>query len=440
MASSKKISPYVAMAIGLGSIIGAGIFVLSGTAISLAGSGALLAFILVGIIALIVALELGELGSILPKERGASYSYAYKAFGSELGFITGVLFYFSMATSISVIALGFGSYLTQLTGLGTNLITPFAIIAIAILSLINLGGLKRATNADVWLVAFKVAILVLFIIFALAYAFSHPQNISLSLTLASLTKGGLQGIFEAGVIIIFAYSGFQTISTLTPRISGGPEKAAKAILMAVAISIVLYVLVTVGLLALAPASAYTVSGDPLAFALTYAHAPSWMYIVVDIAAIVATLSAVLAIIIGSSRLLYQIGEDHLIPKISRVYDKKRDVAVSATILSAIIAVVFLFSGNIYVIASISNFGLLFSYLMTGFASIHFRRHGKEIPFRIPFYPYSVIIGIIGTMAFMFGLPQEALALGVVMIISLLVVYYLIREYRSMKIIRVRLFR
>jgi APA family basic amino acid/polyamine antiporter len=100
------ISVKVATAVGLGAIIGAGIFVLSGTAIALAGSAALIAFVIVGIIALIVALELGELGSIMPQAEGGSYSYAYEAFGSELGFITGIMLYFAYASSIAPIALG----------------------------------------------------------------------------------------------------------------------------------------------------------------------------------------------------------------------------------------------------------------------------------------------------------------------------------------------
>ena len=114
MAAKKNISVIVATAVGLGAIIGAGIFVLSGTAIAIAGRNALIAFALVGFVALIVGLELGELGSIMPNVKGASYSYTYKAFGSELGFITGIVKYVSWATAISVISLGFGSYLATL--------------------------------------------------------------------------------------------------------------------------------------------------------------------------------------------------------------------------------------------------------------------------------------------------------------------------------------
>jgi len=104
--SDNKISTYVATAVGLGAIIGAGIFTLSGTVIALAGYWSLLAFLMVGTVAMAVSLEIGELVSIFPEANGAAYSYVYEAFGSELGFITGVLLYFSFSSSIAVVALG----------------------------------------------------------------------------------------------------------------------------------------------------------------------------------------------------------------------------------------------------------------------------------------------------------------------------------------------
>jgi APA family basic amino acid/polyamine antiporter len=217
MSSGNKIAVWTATAVGLGSIIGAGIFVLSGTAIALAGSGALIAFILVGIIALIVAMELAELGTLMPKAMGASYSYTYRAFGSELGFITGILLYFSMATAIAVITIGFGSYVTSLLGMSESLIIPFAIVAIAAVSVLNLFGLKKAAKIDTGLVSFKVLILIAFVAFALFFAFKNPYNIVTSLTLSSLTKEGVGAIFAASVVVFFAYTGFQTISTIAPR-------------------------------------------------------------------------------------------------------------------------------------------------------------------------------------------------------------------------------
>ena len=388
MAEDQTISPLVAAAVGLGAIIGAGIFVLSGTALALAGSLALVAFVLVGIVALLVAFEIGELGSIMPHAKGAAYSYVDSAFGSELGFITGILLYFSYATSISVIALGFGSYLTSITGLSSSYHIPFAIALIFVLSIINLLGIKNAIKADYYLVMIKVAILVIFITFAFLFAF-HSSSFSLSNFSLTPSESGIKPIFAASVAIFFAFSGFQVISTFTSRVKGGATSAAKAVIAAVLVSMVLYVLVVLGLILLVPASSYTISGDPLSFALTNAHAPQALFYLVDTGALIATASATLAMILSASRIAYQMGEDRLLPAITRIYSRGKDVASTGVVVSAVIGVVMLFSVNIYVIAAIANFGLLFSYLMTSLALIHFRKVKKQGSFRIPFYPSAI---------------------------------------------------
>ncbi len=441
MAGGKKISVLVATAVGLGAIIGAGIFVLSGTAIEIAGRNALLAFALVGTVALIIGLELGELGSIMPNLKGASYSYTYRAFGSELGFITGILLYFSYSTSISAVALGFGSYLASIVGVASGGVFPivFAIALIAVLSVINLLGIAAAAKADFLLVAVKVAILFVFVVFALYFVAgsAHPL---INFTHIRPSKGGIGAFFAASVVIFFAYSGFQTISTFTNRIKGGPRGAGRAIIYAILISVVVYVFVVFAMMLLLPATSYTINADPLSQALKGVNAPTWLFLLVGIGALIATASATLANILTSSRTLYQISKDRLLPKFTRLYDEKRDVAVNGVVISAVIGVIMLFSGNIYVIAAISNFGLIFSYLMISFAVVHFRRKGAKPKLKTPFHPYLTIFSIVALMALMIGLPKIALVIGMLLIISLIIVYYSLREYEDKKIVRIKLFK
>ena len=438
MAAGKEISVWLATAVGLGAIIGAGIFVLSGTAIALAGTDALLAFIVVGILALIIALELGELGSLMPNVKGASYSYTYKAFGSELGFITGILRYMALATSISAISLGFGSYLSSLLGISSSAYPiPFAIALIGVLSLINMFGVKKAAQMDLGLVSVKIGILLIFVCFAIYVALVNPHLApSLSLDLSGSAMGG---IFAASVVVFFAYSGFQSISTITDRIKGGSAGYVKSILASVLISITAYVLVVFALLLLLPPSAYKISADPLSYALKSIAAPSWLIYTVDIGALVATASATIAMILTSSRSLYQMSSDRLLPKFLRRYDKKSDTARNGVIVSAVVGVLMLFSGNIYVIASIANFGLMFDYLVIGFDVIHFRRIGSNPKFRMPLYPYLPIVGIVMLLTFFTGMPKEALFVGTVLIMLLIVVYYSLREVRYKKVIKIKLF-
>ena len=436
-----KISVAAATAVGLGAIIGAGIFVLSGTAIALAGADALIAFIIVGVVALIVALELGELGTILPYVKGASYSYTYKAFGSELGFITGMLRYMALAVAISAIALGFGSYLANLIfghAIGSMPIL-FAIAIIAVLSIVNMYGVKKAAHTDLGLVSIKLAILLVFVAFAVHFALSSPGGIPV--LSFSPPAGAFGGIFAASVVIFFAYSGFQSISTITDRIKGGAKGYIKAMMSAVAISIVIYVLVVLAMLMLVPSASYgmLLKADPLSFALGISHAPSWLVLLVDVGALVATASATVAMILTASRSIYQMSEDRLLPRFFRKYNKNRDTAENGIIVSAIIGIAMLFSGNIYFIASVANFGLMFNYLIISFDVMHFRRLGVKAPFMMPGYPYLPAIGVVLLLAFFAGLSQEVLAIGVIFIILLLVVYYALREVREKKVVRVKLF-
>lgn len=429
----------VATSVALGAIIGAGIFVLSGTAIALAGAYALAAFLLVGVLAFIIAMELGELGSLFPNVKGAAYSYTYKALGSELGFITGILSYVSFATAIGAIALGFGSYLASFIGASAQTYAiPFAIALIFALSVVNLRGVKKAAQADLWLVAIKIGVLLAFVCFALYAALEIP-GIGLSNLSFAQSGGTLGGIFAASVAVFFAYTGFQAISSITDRIRNGTRGYIKAILSAVGISIVLYVLVVVALLLLLPASAYKITADPLSYALLHVNAPVWLFTLVDIGALVATTSAALAMILTASRALYQMSEDRLLPGLLRKYNPRTDAAVNGVIISAVIAVLVLFAGNVYVIAAISNFGLMFAYVVVGFDVVHVRMRNMQAPFRTPLYPYLPLLSIALLFALFAGMPAEALMIGVVLIMALIGVYYALREIRKKKTIRIKLF-
>lgn len=440
-----------AVAVGLGGIIGAGIFVLSGTMINLSGTGALFAFLLTGFVAVILSLEMGELTSSMPKVSGASYSFVYNAFGSELGFITGSLLYLSFIASISAISLGFGSYLAAMLGLSQRyFIYIFSVILILALTALDLEGVSQAAKADLYIVIFKVSVLVIFIAFAFLVGKFAAPNFALP------PKNGINGIFASSVIAMFAYAGFQSIATMAPNIKGGGRTAAKAIMVAVVISLVLYILVTVALLSLVPIAKFGIVADPLSFALTSASAPSWLFLLVDVAALAATTSATLSMLIAGTQLVFQLSTDGLLPGLFRKMKGSRNTPLSAVVLTSLLGITFLFSGNIYIIAAISNFGILFSYLLSGFALVKIRRLKRnkekneaffkdagisfENVFKTPLFPFLPIAGIVLLIAFFFGFPREALSIGVGLLLASIVVYYALREDRDKPVIKVRFFK
>lgn len=447
----KTVSFAGALSVGLGGIIGAGIFVLSGTMISLSGTGALIAFIMTGFVAVILAMEMGELVSTMPKSTGASYSFVYNAFGSELGFITGISLYLSFAASVSAIALGFGSYLASMAGISSSLFSHiFAIILVLVLVGINLEGVAEAAKADTYIVAFKIAVLIIFIVFALLFGKFLSTNIS------HPPVNGVSGIFAASVIAMFAYAGFQSIATMAPNIKGGGKTAAKAILVAVAVSLVLYILVTMSLLSLLPGTSFGEVADPLSFALKSAAAPSWLFYLVDLAALAATTSATLAMMIAGSQLVFQLSNDGLLPRYFGKTGKGGKAPLTSVLLTAVFGIALMFSGNIYIIAAISNFGILFSYLISGFALVKIRRarkqpvkHAEFIKnaglaiqdvFEMPLFPYLPFAGILMLIVFFFGFPAIALSAGVGLIMACIIIYYAMREDRDEPVIKIRFFR
>jgi len=428
---SNSISMIEATAVGLGAIIGAGIFVLSGTAISLAGSYSIIAFLFIGFLSVLIAMSLGELTTMFPHEKGSTYSYVFKAFGHELGLLTGIMVYFSFSTSIAAIAEGFGSYLSSTLG-DPALTLIFASMLIAVLTGVNLIGIQKAAQADLVLVMMKLSILSLFIAFAIVYASSH---FSLSHFQSTQSQSSILPFFSSSIAIFFAYTGFQVITSFADDVKGGPKNAAKAVVLSVLISMIFYVMVALSMIFLVPVKEFNVNADPLSFALAYSHAPAWVHVAVDVGGMIATTSATLAMILASGRTLYQISVDMKLPKFLSKYNEKKDVAPVATLISSTIAFITFFAGNVYVIASISNFGLMFSFIMSNLALLHFRRKGMSGSYRMPMFPFTIAASTLMLISLILGFPREALTINIIIIILVLLVSYILKDMREKEIVR-----
>lgn len=428
---SNSISMIEATAVGLGAIIGAGIFVLSGTAISLAGSYSIIAFLFIGFLSVLIAMSLGELTTMFPHEKGSTYSYVFKAFGHELGLLTGIMVYFSFSTSIAAIAEGFGSYLSSTLG-DPALTLIFASMLIAVLTGVNLIGIQKAAQADLVLVMIKLSILSLFIAFAIVYASSH---FSLSHFQSTQSQSSILPFFSSSIAIFFAYTGFQVITSFADDVKGGPKNAAKAVVLSVLISMIFYVMVALSMIFLVPVKEFNVNADPLSFALAYSHAPAWVHVAVDVGGMIATTSATLAMILASGRTLYQISVDMKLPKFLSKYNEKKDVAPVATLISSTIAFITFFAGNVYVIASISNFGLMFSFIMSNLALLHFRRKGMSGSYRMPMFPFTIAASTLMLISLILGFPREALTINIIIIILVLLVSYILKDMREKEIVR-----
>ncbi|MCL4365301.1 MAG: APC family permease [Candidatus Marsarchaeota archaeon] len=428
----------LAVALCLSAIIGDTLFVFTGVPITEIGANSIMAYVIVGIIAIIIAMQLGELSSIMPHEKGGPYSYVTKSFGSELGFVTGILLFIGYCAIVAAVTLGFGSYFLSLFGLGgTAAHISIAIVLIIAISIINMRGVKSAVELNKMLIAITLLTAALFFIFAVFYGHDHGSLATNFIGSAAQNMPG--AFFQAITAIVFAFAGFQIIVTLTDNVKGLGKGVTRAMVYAILISIVAYIAITFGLLMMLRASSFTITSEPLLYALSSVHAPSIVVILVDFGTLFAIAASVIAIIFTASRLFFQIGNDGLLPGITRRFDRKRGVATSGVVMTSLVSIMILFSGNLYTILSISNFGMIFSWLMSCFAVINMRRRKKIGEYSSPYYPYLTMVGIIACLIFIFGLPSISLAIGVIVLLFLILVYYIIVEIKYREVPRVRLF-
>lgn len=252
----KKLSFWQTTAIGLGNIVGAGIFVMAGSAISETGPSAILAFIITSALAVTVGLNSAELASKMPKLEGGVYSFARSTLGDTVGFLVGWFRIISYAISGAAVAIGFASYFVSV-GLAPGLMLPVAALLILILSAVEVKGLKLAANAEELLVIVNIVGLAVFIGAVLILGKATEASFT------PLFPFGAVGILTAANIAFFAYSGFNTIATLTPDVENGESTVPRSIVFSLIISTILYLLVVTSMLIAMNWSSYGTAANPL---------------------------------------------------------------------------------------------------------------------------------------------------------------------------------
>ena len=409
------ITMWQATYIGLGNIIGAGIFVLAGTVISISGPGAILAFGLTALLATTVALNSAELSSKIVTH-GGLYSFTRVSMGDGPGFIVGWLRAISYAIAASAVALGFASYLSSLLGLPANpvIIPALAAVLIVTVTALDYTGLRLVARVEKYLVFITVAGLILFILSALAFGSWTPSRF------LPLIPFGPASILAAASLAFFAYSGFNTVATLTPEVEDGPANVPKAIILSLVVSTVLYLLVVLGMLALMPWSGYMVTANPLQNALDYSEAPAWISGIIAIVALIATVTVTMSLIIAGSRTLLQMSEDGMFPR--WIGGLSGDSPRIAVVLIGAGTVLSLLLGDLKFIALASNFGVIFSYALTGVAVVILRRRSVPGRFQAPLYPWVPILSLVLSVLVMISLGTQALYLGSIFILTGFVLY------------------
>jgi APA family basic amino acid/polyamine antiporter len=366
-----------ATSVGIGAIIGAGIFVVLGIAIGYAGPSIVISIIVAGIVASFTAFSFAELGSAIPKEGGA-YTFAFELISPFAGFVVGSLWLFAQIVAGAAISLGFASYFVAIFPIFP--LKTIAVVAALTLTGLNLVGTKQSTTVNNILVIIKIAILGLFIGFGIFQI--HPQNLS------RFSPNGLFGILQGAGFIFFAYLGFGRIAALGEEVKNPERNLPLSVLIALVVSVVIYVLTGLTATGLQDYRILAQSGSPIAEA---ARATGNFTIVaaVTLGALIATVSVLLTNLVGLSRVAFAMARNGQLPKsIAKVSSRFGTPYLSVLAMGALLTVL-AFALDLKQTVAITSFAILSTHLVVNLCAIRLRKKMPDsIKFRVPFYPTS----------------------------------------------------
>lgn len=386
-----------AIGIGLGAIIGAGIFVVTGVAAGVAGPSFLIGLFLAGIVATFNALSSAQLAATYPQS-GGTYEYGYQVLNPWLGFAAGWVFLVSKLAAAGTVALGFASYFAALFPIASERMT--AVIAAIILTVVNYFGIRRTGNLNTFIVLISVASLALFILTGIPSIRSE--------NLVPFAPHGWQGTLEAAALLFFAYTGYARLATLGEEVHEPKKTIPRAIVWALGIASVLYL--GVAYVAVASVGSETMAGSnsPLEEAArTFQF--SWVVILIGIGATTAMLGVLLSQLLGISRMIFAMSRkkdlpglfDHVHP-IHGVPDRGILLAGAVTILVALF-------GTFKVIVAAATFTILIYYSIANLAAIRMRKEDKLFPDWIP------AAGFISCILLAFTMPLNVVGAGLALL-------------------------
>jgi APA family basic amino acid/polyamine antiporter len=406
-----------ATAIGVGAIVGAGIFVVLGIAVGYAGPAVIVSMVIAATVALFTALSFAELGSAIPRQ-GGTYEFAYQLISPFAAFISGCMWLFGQTVAGAAVSLGLASYVVAMFPFLSLKIV--AISAALVLTVLNLVGTKYSAMVNNVLVLVKILILCLFVGFG---AFQvNSQNY------APLAPNGIVGILQAAGFIFFAYIGFGRIAALGEEVKNPKKTLPLAILLALVTSVILYV--ATGLVATGLQNYRTLagSGSPLADAAR-ATGNSTLVATISFGAIIATVSVLLTNLIGLSSVSFAMARNGQLPKsLATIHSKLGTPYISILMTGAIMAIL-VSVADLRQTAAITSLSLLSTHIILHVSAIRLR---KKMPnqktFRAPFFPLIPCLGVASCIILMFSLLVEREAWIVwAVVLAIVSVYYLLRN-------------
>ena len=418
--------------IGVGAMIGAGIFVLTGIAAGEAGPALVLAFFLNGIVTTFTALSYAELGSSFP-EAGGGYLWVKEGMGGTQGFLAGWMSWFAHAVACSLYGLGFGRFAVEIIGLAWPEVHEFAhpltlgfmVVIVLLFAFINFRGASEAGLIGNIITITKVVILGIFIVIGIKVMTEQPN---LNVFTESFMPNGIGGVFVAMGLTFIAFEGYEIIAQSGEEVKNPKETVPKAIFISIIVVVIIYVLVA--LVAIGAVTVPAAAGNIPVWEYLYEAREvaivraaeqimgRWGGILILISGLASTMSALNATIYSSSRVSFAMGRDHNLPEVFGRIHNKMHTPHYAVGISAVLVIIMALILPIDEVAKAADVMFLFMFAQVNITLMTLRQRRPDLDrgYFVPFFPWPAVIGVVTNLALAIFLAVETGRVGIITII------------------------
>ncbi|MHA1754346.1 MAG: APC family permease [Candidatus Odinarchaeia archaeon] len=422
----RKVTLFGVTVYGIGNILGAGIYALIGEVVGLTGNLSWFSFIIAALIGGVTGLSYAELSAMYPKS-AAEFVYVEKAFKNRLlSFILGWIIIFSGLLSAATVSLSFGGYLSDILGLPQSFSIIFiAVLLIIILSIVNFIGIKESTWVNIVFTLIEASGLILIIFIGLPYLGS-VNYLELPLT------ASLSSIFSSVALIFFAYIGFEDIANIAEEVKDPERNLPRAIIYSIIITTVIYCLVSITVVSIIPYSEIAASPAPLNTVASAALGPTGG-LLMSLIALFSTANTVLIILIVTSRMMYGMARDKALPEALSQISPKHHTPHISILVTLILAILFVFLGDITIVANATVIGVLITFLLVNLSVIMLRKKNPDYyrPFKIKpsigWVPLTSLIGAVVCVMLMFTFEPLIILIQFVIIVVGVLLFYIIKR-------------
>jgi APA family basic amino acid/polyamine antiporter len=428
----KTLGPVQLTTLGVGAIIGAGIFVLTGTAAAIhAGPGIILSFVLAGLACAFAGLCYSEFASMIPVA-GSAYTYSYATMGELMAWIIGWDLILEYSLAASTVAIGWSGYFVEiLRSVGVSLpaaltsapgVAPGAVFNLPavliclILTVILIIGIKESANVNATIVIIKLVVVLVFI--AAGVSFVRTENWHPFLPF------GFSGMVTGAGVIFFAYIGFDAVSTTAQEARNPQKDMPIGILGSLAVCTVLYIVVAGVLTGVVRYNELNVPA-PIALAIRTLDMP-WLSRLISLGALAGITSVILVMLLGQPRIFYTMSKDGLLPEfVGKVHPRFRTPHITTAITGIAVAIVAGLT-PIDQVGQLVSIGTLLAFALVcgGVLVLRYTQPNRPRPFRVPWFPVVPVLGVISCGYLMWGLPWVTWTRLIVWMVIGLAIYFL----------------